>query len=140
MSNKTSSTAVSTAHDKQVSVEQASVENKEHTQTIRPATDIYETKEGVVLYIDLPGVHRDALNIDVDQNVLMVKGEINLDIPADLTPTYMDVHAAIFNRKFTLSTELDSNKIDAQLKDGVLTLYIPRSEEHKPHKIEVKAA
>ncbi len=115
-------------------------ENKTQVQTMYPATDIHETKEGATLYIDLPGVSRDALDIDVDQNVLTVKGDINLATPDDLTPTYMDVRAGAFKRQFTLSAELDSNKVDAQLKDGVLKLVIPRSEKHKPRKIEVKAA
>ena len=109
-------------------------------QTMIPATDIHETKDGATLYIDLPGVSRDALDIDVDQNVLTVKGDINLNTADNLTPTYMDVRAGAFKRQFTLSAELDSSQVDAQLKNGVLTLVIPRSEQHKPHKIEVKAA
>ncbi len=107
---------------------------------LTPAADIHETKDGAVLYLDLPGVNKESLDISVDSDVLTIKGGVNLHTPDDLNPTYMDVHAGIFSRKFTLSAELDSSKIEANLKDGVLKLEIPRSEKHKPRKIEVKAA
>jgi HSP20 family molecular chaperone IbpA len=106
---------------------------------IRPAADIHETKEGATLYIDLPGVSKDALEINIDQNVLTVEGELSLNTPDDLKPTYMDVNTGVFSRQFTLSAELDSSKIAANLVNGVLRLDIPRSEKHKPRKIEVKA-
>jgi len=107
---------------------------------LMPAADIHETKDGAVLYLDLPGVNKDSLDISVDSDVLTVKGGLNLNTPKDLNPNYMDVHAGTYSRKFTLSSELDSSKIEANLKDGVLKLVIPRSEKHKPRKIEVKAA
>ena len=109
-------------------------------QDLLPKADIHETKQGAVLYIDLPGVHKNSLDIDVDDNVLTIKGRVELKTPDGLNPTYMDVHAGAYKRKFTLSAELDSSKIDASLTDGVLKLEIPRSEKHKPRKIEVKAA
>jgi HSP20 family molecular chaperone IbpA len=119
---------------------QSATEMRAQTLELRPDADIIETDEGATIYIDLPGVSHETLDIDVDHDVLTIKGGINLHTPKDLNPTYMDVHAGTFNRKFTLSAELDSEKIDANLKDGVLTLVIPRSEKHKPRKIEVKAA
>ncbi len=118
----------------------AAEEAGKQVRVMRPAADIHETKEGATILIDLPGVSHDTLDIDVDKNVLTVKGDITLDTPDNLTPTYMDVHAGGYHRQFTLSAELDSSQIDAQLKDGVLKLAIPRSEKHKPRKIEVKAA
>ena len=108
--------------------------------SLRPATDIVETKEGVTLYIDMPGVSKDALSVDVDQSVLSVKGSINLHTPDGLEPTYMDIHSGAFERRFTLGEQLDSAAIEAHLEQGVLKLVIPRSEKHKPRKIEVKVA
>jgi HSP20 family molecular chaperone IbpA len=107
---------------------------------LSPATDIHETKDGVVLYLDLPGVNKESLDISVDSDVLTIKGGLNLHTPDNLNPTYMDVYAGVFSRKFTLSSELNSSKIEANLKDGVLKLEIPRSEKHRPRKIEVKVA
>ena len=103
-----------------------------------PAADIQETKEGATLYIDLPGVNNESLDIAVDNNVLSINAEVDLNIPDDLSPTYMDIQAGAYSRQFTLSAELDSSKIEAHLKNGVLALHIPRSEKHKPRKIEVK--
>ena len=115
---------------------------KEHTQRLKlvPAADIYENAEGAVLYVDLPGVSQENLSINVDNNVLSIDAELDLHTPKDLMPTYMDVRADQYARQFTLSSELDDSKIDAKLKNGVLKLVIPRSEKHKPRKIEVKAA
>ena len=134
-------TAVSKV-ETQTPATQTGTEDKtaKQVRVMRPAADIHETKEGATIVIDLPGVSHETLDIDVDKNVLSVRGDISLDTPEDLTPTYMDVHAGAYQRQFTLSAELDSSKIDAHLKDGVLKLVIPRSEKHKPRKIEVKAA
>ncbi len=106
---------------------------------LTPAVDIIEDKSGVTLLVDLPGVERDGLDIDVDKNVLTIRGNINLHTDEKLNATYMDVHAGTFTRQFTLGSELDAGAIDATLKDGVLKLFVPRSDVHKPKKIEVKA-
>jgi HSP20 family molecular chaperone IbpA len=115
-------------------------EEKSIPMMMRPAADIQENANGANIYIDLPGVSKDSLDIDVDQNVLTIKGAINLNTPENLDPSYMDVHAGIFERRFTLGEELDINNIEANLKQGELRLFIPRSEQHKPRKIEVKVA
>ncbi|MGV6815754.1 MAG: Hsp20/alpha crystallin family protein [Thiotrichales bacterium] len=108
--------------------------------SLRPAADIVEGKDGVTLHVDLPGVSKESLEIDVDQNVLTIKGGINLHTPEDLEPSYIDVHSGVFERRFTLGEQLDSGGIKAELNQGELKLFIPRSEQHKPRKIEVKVA
>ena len=108
--------------------------------SLRPLTDIHETKQGVTLYMDLPGVSKGSLDIDVDKNVLTIKGAVNLHTPVELTPAYMELHSGVFERRFTLGDELDSAKIEATLNNGELTLHIPHLEQHKPRKIEIKAA
>ena len=115
-----------------------SAAEKAETLQLTPAADVYENKDGAVIYLDLPGVNRDNLTIDVDDHVLSIQGNMNLQTPETLNPTYMDVHSGVFSRRFTLSEELDSANIEAILKDGELKLSIPRSEKHKPRKIEVK--
>jgi len=121
-------------------VPMSSKQGHAQTLTLTPVADIYESKEGATIYIDLPGVNHDTLDISVDHDVLTIKGGVNLHTPKSLNPTYMDVHAGAYNRQFTLSAELDSSKTDANLKDGVLKLFVPRSEKHKLRKIEVKVA
>lgn len=137
--NKMTTTDQATASNEMA---QSAAANALRAQSLEltPAADIIETDDGATIYVDLPGVNHDTLDINVDHDVLSIKGGVNLHTPKDLNPTYMDVHAGSFNRQFTLSAELDSSKIDAKLKDGVLKLVIPRSEKHKPRKIEVKAA
>ncbi len=115
-------------------------ENKAKVVTLTPTTDIYETKEGVTLYVDLPGVKKQTLDINVDQDILTIKGKIDLTTAENMHPTYMDVRANIFERRFTLGDELDSNKIEAKLDQGALKLSIPRLEKHKPKKITIKVA
>jgi len=108
--------------------------------TLTPATDIVESKEGVTLYVDLPGVSKKTLDIDVDQDILTIKGEIDLTTAKDVQPTYMDIQADVFERRFTLGDELDSSKIEAKLDQGALKLSIPRQEKHQPKKITIKVA
>jgi len=140
MTNKTGTeAAVQQTKDIQTSNNKPTM-NRDQVMDLLPQADIHETKEGAIIFIDLPGVNKDSLDIDVDNNVLTIEGAIELDTPTDLNPTYRDVHAGAYKRKFTLSSELDSSKIDANLNNGVLKLIIPRSDEHKPRKIEVKAA
>lgn len=107
---------------------------------LRSLTDIHENKEGVKLYLDLPGVSKDSLEIDIDKNVLTIKGDIKLDLPENMKARYIELNSGVFERQFTLGDELDSENIDASLKQGVLELNIPRLQQHQPRKIEIKVA
>ncbi len=140
MTTNTGTEAAVKQSNNEVSTAQQESNARAQSLELTPAADIHETKDGAVIYIDLPGVSKDSLDINMDSDVLTIKGGVNLNTPDDLNPTYMDVHAGFYSRKFTLSSELDSAKIDANLKNGVLQLEIPRSEKHKPRKIEVKVA
>ena len=140
MTTNTGTEAAVKQTNNEVSKTQQDSNARAQSLELTPAADIHETKDGAVIYIDLPGVSKDSLDINMDSDVLTIKGGVNLNTPDNLNPTYMDVHAGFYSRKFTLSSELDSSKIDANLKNGVLKLEIPRSEKHKPRKIEVKAA
>jgi len=140
MTTNTGTEAAVKQLNNEVSTAQQESNARAQSLELTPAADIHETKDGAVIYIDLPGVSKDSLDINMDSDVLTIKGGVNLNTPDDLNPTYMDVHAGFYSRKFTLSSELDSAKIDANLKNGVLKLEIPRSEKHKPRKIEVKVA
>ncbi len=120
--------------------EVATQENKAEVIALTPKTDIYESKEGVNLYMDLPGVSKKTLDIDVDQDILTIKGKIDLTTAENMKPTYMDVRANSFERRFTLGDELDSSQIEAKLDQGALKLSIPRLEKHQPKKITIKVA
>jgi HSP20 family molecular chaperone IbpA len=106
---------------------------------LRPAVDIYEDTQGITLRADLPGVSRERLNIQVDGNTLTIEGQASIDMPEGMEALYADVRATRYQRSFTLSNELDTDKISAEMKDGVLTLKLPKRAELQPRKIQVSA-
>lgn len=111
----------------------------ESERVIRPAVDIYENEQGITLKADLPGVSRERLNIQVDGNALLIEGDIAVEVPEGTEALYADVRATRYRRGFTLSSELDTGAISAEMRDGVLTLTVPKRAELKPRRIEVKA-
>ncbi|CAA9889227.1 Heat shock protein Hsp20 [Candidatus Methylobacter favarea] len=106
---------------------------------LRPAVDVYEDGTGITLLADLPGVSRDRLNIQVDKNNLTIEGQMVIDMPEGMESLYAEVRGSRFQRSFSLSSELEVDKIEAQMKDGVLTLKVPKRSELQPRKIEIKA-
>lgn len=76
----------------------------------------------------------------VDHDTLSIEGEISISMPEGMEPIHADVRATHYRRSFLLSRELDSGRIDASLKDGVLTVRIPKLAEHQPRKIEIRTA
>jgi HSP20 family molecular chaperone IbpA len=106
---------------------------------LRPAVDIYEDADGITLKADLAGVSRDRLDIQVDGNTLAIEAQLSISMPEGMEAVYADVRATRYQRNFTLSNELDADKISAEMKDGVLTLKVPRRAELQPRKIEISA-
>jgi HSP20 family protein len=105
---------------------------------LRPPVDIYEDAEGITIEADMPGVSKDRLNLQVDGNTLLIEGEAAINLPEGVEALYADVRSTHYSRSFTLSNELETDKIDASLKDGVLTLRIPKHPDQRPRKIEVR--
>ncbi|MDS0856778.1 Hsp20/alpha crystallin family protein [Burkholderia pseudomultivorans] len=104
---------------------------------IAPAVDVFEDSHGITLYADLPGVPREKLDVRVQDSSLTVEAEAVIPTPAGLRLQHGEVRHPHFWRAFTLSPDFDVSRIDAQLRDGVLKLTIPRREEAKPRRIEV---
>jgi HSP20 family molecular chaperone IbpA len=107
---------------------------------IRPPVDIWEDKDGITLCADMPGVSRDRLNLRVDGNNLIVEGQVQLELSENAEALYADVRSSLYRRTFSLSGELETGKIEASLKNGVLTVHIPKRAELRPRKIEVQAS
>jgi len=107
---------------------------------IRPPVDIWEDKDGITLCADMPGVSKDRLNLRVDGANLIVEGQLRLELSQAAEALYADVRSSLYRRSFALSSELETDKIEASLKDGVLTVRIPKRAELRPRKIEVQAA
>jgi len=107
---------------------------------IRPPVDIWEDKDGITLCADMPGVSKDRLNLRIDGNNLVVEGQVRLELPENAEALYADVRSSLYRRTFSLSGELESGKIEASLKNGVLTVRIPKRAELRPRRIEVQAS
>src|ERR1700756_738148 len=104
-----------------------------------PPVDVFENPSGITLLADMPGVARDALHVRLDGDTLTIEATARTDAPEGMELVYGEADWPSFRRSFTLSRELDGDRIDAQLKDGVLRLSIPKTEEARPRRIEVRA-
>ena len=115
-------------------------ERPEEVQALLPQVDVYENKDCILLVADLPGVPKDKLELRVDNDTLLIEADIVQDTPENMEAAYAEVRLSRYRRAFSLSSELDSSKIDAQLRDGVLNLRIPKHPHAQPRRIEVKVA
>ena len=104
-----------------------------------PRIDVLEDEAGITLLADLPGVPRESLELKVEGDTLLVEGTVATPMPQQLQSVYAEVRVPRYRRTFTLSRELDAGRIEANLKDGVLNLRIPKQEHARPRRIEVRA-
>ncbi|NUA27808.1 Hsp20/alpha crystallin family protein [Cupriavidus basilensis] len=107
--------------------------------TLLPAVDIFEDSNGVTVWADLPGVTKDKLIVNVHDGNLHIEAEAMVPTPSGLRVQHAEIREPHFARAFSLSPEFDTSKIDAQLRDGVLKLTIPRRDEARPRRIAVTA-
>ena len=105
-----------------------------------PPVDVIEDSGGITLYADLPGVPKEKLNLQVDSGTLTIEGELGLEMPEGMESTHAEVSLPRYRRTFTLSRELDADKVSAEFADGVLKLRIPKAEHALPRKIEISVA
>jgi HSP20 family protein len=107
---------------------------------LMPPVDVIEDADSLTLYADLPGVTKDTLALHVDSGTLSIEAELGLSLPEGLQSNHTEVSVGRFRRSFTLSKELDAEKVSAELSNGVLKLRIPKAEHAKPRRITVNAA
>ena len=110
---------------------------RESQSALRPAVDIFENGHTITLLANLPGVSDQGLAVEVEDATLTIDGDIGIDIPDDMQPLHADMRATRYRRAFTLSNELNTSAIQASLKDGLLTVTIPKREEVRPRKIQI---
>ena len=106
---------------------------------VSPAVDIFEDAGGITLLADMPGVAKDQLELRIDGDALVIEGTVAPFAPEGMQPLWAEVDVPHFRRMFTLSRELDTARIDANLKDGVLSLRIPKQAHAQPRRIAVTA-
>lgn len=101
-----------------------------------PDVDIVENFESITLYADLPGVNKENLNIDIREGVLTLTGTLDSP-PSNHHLVYREYNIGGFSRQFSLGEQINREKISATLKDGVLSLVLPKVEDSKPRKIQI---
>jgi len=120
-------------------IEKEDTERTRERQCFVPKTDIYETEDMIVLLADLPGVDQDSVDITLDKNVLTIDGFNSSSENQDYSVTYSEYVPGDYHRKFRLTRDVDRDKIEAIVSDGVLELHLPKAEEAKVKKIPIKA-
>jgi HSP20 family protein len=104
-----------------------------------PTTDIFETENALMVVMEMPGVVNEHADITIEDNVLTVTGRIDFSKYEKLQPVYTEYNIGHFQRSFSLAPRsIDEHRITAEMKDGVLTLTLPKAERVKARKIELK--
>ena len=103
-----------------------------------PTADIYETEGALTVVMEMPGVDKGNVDISVHEGTLKVEGRLDFSKYEGLQPVYTEYNIGHYARSFSLSSKIDQNKIGAEMKDGVLSLVLPKVEEAKPRTIQVK--
>ncbi len=118
------------------------VENKEETtipaRMFVPAADIYEGEHNLMVVLEMPGVEKTSVDVRVEDGVLNVEGRLDLAKYQGLQPLYTEYNIGHYARSFRLSSKIDQSKIAAEMKDGVLSLTLPKVEEAKPRTIQIR--
>ena len=117
------------------------MEKKQETtvswRTYLPVTDIFETDQALTVVLEMPGVGKDAVDVSVEDDVLTIDGRIDYSKYEGLQPVYTEYNVGHYARSFQLSSKIEQRNIHAELKDGVMTLVLPKAEKAKPRKIKI---
>lgn len=113
-------------------------ETRSNEKYIRPAVNIIETEEGLVLTADIPGASKDALDLNVEKGILTISAPTHHTAPG--TSVYREFELVSYYRQFTIPESLDHEKARAEYANGILTLQIPKAEVAKPKRIAVQVS
>jgi HSP20 family molecular chaperone IbpA len=111
-------------------------ETRSSEKYIKPAVNIVETEEGLILTADIPGASKESLDVSVEKGILTISAPVTHDMPGQ--PVYTEFELASYYRQFSIPETLDQQRAKADLANGILTLQIPKAEAAKPRRIEVK--
>jgi HSP20 family molecular chaperone IbpA len=127
------------AEKQEVTTTAESAERTRDCQCFTPRADIYETDDTIVVVADIPGAGEDSIEITVEKNVLTINAYVEALIPEGYSLAFAEYEVGDYQRSFRLSNEIDRNRIEATVKDGVLRMYLPKAAEALARKISVKA-
>src|SRR4029453_14310888 len=99
---------------------------REEELVLAPAVDVFENSHGITVQAEMPGVSKDRLNVQADRNSLLIEGDVVIDMPPGIEALYADVQATKYRRSFVLSGELETDQIEANLKEGVFRGRYPK--------------
>jgi len=120
--------------------DERNVQSREETRSddkyIRPAVNIIETEEGLVLTADIPGATKEGLDVNVEKGILTISAPARHSLPGQ--SAYREFELANYYRQFSIPESLDHEKAKAEYANGILTLRVPKAEVAKPKRIEVK--
>jgi HSP20 family molecular chaperone IbpA len=102
-----------------------------------PTADIFEAEPALTIVLEMPGVDRGNVDINVETNVLTIEGRVDFGKYEGMQPVYTEYNIGHYRRSFSLSNTIDQSKITAEMRDGVLTLTLPKAEEARPRKIAI---
>jgi HSP20 family molecular chaperone IbpA len=114
-------------------------ERADSRQAFIPRTDIYETKNHLLLLTDMPGVDQESVDITLERNILTIHGTVNPPAVEGYCLSHSEYGIGDFHRVFTLSNEIDREGIQATVKHGVLKLVLPKSQRAIPKKISIQS-
>jgi HSP20 family molecular chaperone IbpA len=122
---------------KDIAVSNNPVMDREHTHVgiIRPPVDIFENDDGITIKADLPGVTKEALNIGIDQSLLTIEAKAKSNLTGE--QVLREFLPGNYYRQFQVPDGIDTEKISADMNNGVLTLNLPKAESAKPRRIEI---
>lgn len=123
--------------------EVTATEDTERTRDTRcflPRADIYEADDQIVVVVDVPGADESSIDINLEKNILTINAYVEPDYPQDYSPAFAEYEVGDYQRSFRLSNEIDREKIEATVKDGVLRLYLPKAAAAMNRKISVKGS
>lgn len=112
---------------------------QEPQRAVLPPVDIFEDENGITLLADMPGVPKEQLELKIEGDALLIEGGVQSHTPDGLEALYAELRVPRYRRSFTLSRELDTTRVEANLKDGVLKLRIPKQAHAQPRRISVTA-
>jgi HSP20 family protein len=142
MSTQNVATSGSSAVDQATDESSAAIEKRKRGRELPviPAVDIFEDAHQLTVQAEMPGVSKESLNVRADRDSLLLEGEVALDLPEGMSAHYADLQTTKYRRTFVLSGEFETERIAANLKDGLLTVRIPKRVEFRTRKIKVDVA
>ena len=122
--------------------EETPADEMERTRSRRsfvPRADIYETENEIIVLTDIPGANEETVDITLEKNVLSITAYVDAAIPSGFDIAYAEYEEGDYQRSFRLSDEIDRDKIEAVVNEGVLRLRLPKTQGAKTKKIAVKS-